>query len=136
MNTDLQDLISLREMAVKIAKVAGKTILQYCVPDITVTQKDNNTPLTEADLAANKYIVDQLDRIDLGIPVCTEETCEAQTNKRKSWRTYWLVDPLDGTREFLNQNGEYSVNIALIHNGKPVLGVCLLYTSPSPRDRG
>ena len=123
MNTDPQELATLRETAVAIAKVAGETILDYRVPDIAVTQKDNDTPLTEADLAANKYIVGQLNRIDPNIPVCTEETCEEQTEKRKSWQTYWLVDPLDGTREFLNQNGEFSVNIALIHNGKPVLGV-------------
>jgi len=123
MNTDPLELAALGQKAVTIAKAAGETILEYCVPEISVTQKDDNTPLTEADLAANKYIVDQLNRIDSDIPVCTEETCEAQTEKRKSWRTYWLVDPLDGTREFLNQNGEFSVNIALIHNGKPVLGV-------------
>ncbi len=123
MNTDPQQLATLKEMAVAIAKAAGGTILEYRVPEIAVTQKDNNTPLTEADLAANKYIVEQLDRIDPNIPVCTEETCEKQTDERKTWRTYWLVDPLDGTREFLNQNGEFSVNIALVHNGKPVLGV-------------
>jgi len=114
MNTDPLELAALGQKAVTIAKAAGETILEYCVPEISVTQKDDNTPLTEADLAANKYIVDQLNRIDSDIPVCTEETCEAQTEKRKSWRTYWLVDPLDGTREFLNQNGEFSVNIALI----------------------
>ncbi len=123
MNTHLQDLAALTEMALAIARVAGETILEYRVPEITVTQKDNNTPLTEADLAANQYIVDQLNLISPDIPVCTEETCEIQTDKRRSWRTYWLVDPLDGTREFLNQNGEYSVNIALIHNCRPVLGV-------------
>ena len=123
MNIDPQELAALRESAVAIAKIAGETILDLYTPDIAVTQKDNNTPLTDADLAANRYIVDQLDRIDPNIPVCTEETCEEQSEKRKSWGTYWLVDPLDGTREFLNQNGEFSVNIALIHNGKPVLGV-------------
>ena len=123
MTTDPQNLATLREMAVAIAKAAGETILQFHAPEIAVTQKDNNTPLTEADLAANKYIVKQLRRIDPNIPVCTEETCEEQTDKRKSWRTYWLVDPLDGTREFLNQNGEFSVNIALIHNSKSILGV-------------
>ena len=123
MNIDPQELAARKDMAVAIAKVAGEAILDLFVPEIAVTQKDNNTPLTEADLAANKYIIDQLECIDPDIPVCTEETCEPLTKERKSWRTYWLVDPLDGTREFVNQNGEFSVNIALIHNGRPVLGV-------------
>ena len=123
MNIDPQELASRRDLAVAIAKVAGETILDLFVPEITVTQKDNNTPLTDADLAANKFIIGQLDCIDPEVPVCTEESCEASNEERKSWHTYWLVDPLDGTREFINQNGEFSVNIALIHNGIPILGV-------------
>ena len=123
MNTDPQELTLRKDMAVAIAKTAGETILELYAPEITVTQKDNNTPLTDADLAANKFIIDQLDCIDPELPVCTEESCDAFNEERKSWRPYWLVDPLDGTREFINQNGEFSVNIALIHNGKPILGV-------------
>lgn len=123
MKIDPQNLTSQKDGAVEIAKVAGAKILELFLPEITVTQKGDNTPLTAADLAANKVIIQQLRQISPDLPVITEESCAVSMSERNGWPTYWLVDPLDGTREFVKQNGEFSVNIALIHHGVPVLGV-------------
>lgn len=109
--------------AIDIAKAAGHTILQYYEAELTVTAKADNTPLTEADLAANDIIIDQLRQLTPEIPILTEESCSIPFEERHCWETYWLVDPLDGTREFIRHSGEFSVNIALIHLGEPVLGV-------------
>ena len=118
-----QALTDRRDLAVDISRTAGDKILEFFVSEIAVTHKEDETPLTEADLAANKIIIDQLTAIDAKLPVITEESSSIPFEKRSGWSTYWLVDPLDGTREFIKQNGEFSVNIALIHEGVPVLGV-------------
>ena len=124
-----------------IALKAGEEILKYYIEDIEVTHKDDSSPLTKADLASNKIIMNALQHLDRTIPILSEESL-VEWNERKDWTKYWLVDPLDGTKEFIKKNGEFTVNIALIENNKPILGVifapvksCLLYTSPSPRDR-
>ena len=120
-----------------IALKAGEEILKYYIEEIEVTHKNDSSPLTKADLASNKIIMNALQQLDRNIPILSEESL-VEWNKRKNWTKYWLVDPLDGTKEFIKQNGEFTVNIALIENNKPILGViynpCLLYTSPSPRD--
>ena len=118
-----KDIATYRDKAIEISRIAGVKILELFTPDIEVTCKPDETPLTAADLAANKIIISQLKTIDADLPVITEESCEVSLEERSEWDTYWLVDPLDGTREFINQQGEFSVNIALIHKGKPVLGV-------------
>lgn len=123
MQIEPQQLTALRDQAVLIAKTAGAKILELYLPDIAVTQKSDHTPLTAADLAANKIIISQLKKINDELPVLTEESCAVPVDERTSWDTYWLVDPLDGTREFIKQNGEFSVNIALIHKGAPLIGV-------------
>ncbi len=111
------------ETVVDIAKDAGCRILELFSEGIAVQNKSDQTPLTEADLAANQIITDRLLSLDPEIPVLSEESCSVVFEDRSAWSTYWLVDPLDGTREFIKQNGEFSVNIALIHHGKPILGV-------------
>ena len=112
-----------------IALKAGEEILQYYNEDIEVTRKIDSSPLTKADLASNKIILNALHRLDSTIPILSEELL-VEWNERKNWTKYWLVDPLDGTKEFIKKNGEFTVNIALIENNKPILGViCLLYTS-------
>ena len=123
MNIDPQVLNTHKDRVVEIAQTAGARILEMFLPEVAVMQKGDNTPLTAADLAANKIIIHQLTLISPELPVITEESCAISVAERNSWSTYWLVDPLDGTREFVKQNGEFSVNIALIHNGTPVLGV-------------
>lgn len=111
------------ESVVAIAKTAGHRILELFSEGIAVQSKKDDTPLTEADLAANQIITDRLLELDSEIPVLSEESCSIAFKERSAWTTYWLVDPLDGTREFIKQNGEFSVNIALIHHGRPILGV-------------
>jgi len=108
---------------VDIAIAAGEKILDLYESDLTVTSKEDDSPLTEADLAANQIIIEQLRHLTPALPILTEESCGIPFTERHEWNTYWLVDPLDGTREFIKRNGEFSVNIALIHHGEPVLGV-------------
>lgn len=91
--------------------------------DFAVQIKDDASPLTQADLAANRVIVEGLRRVTPDVPVLSEESAHVAWEDRQFWTSYWLVDPLDGTREFVKRNGEFSVNIALIHMGAPVLGV-------------
>ena len=108
-----------------IAIKAGEEILKYYTEDIHVTHKDDSSPLTKADLASNKIIMNALQQLDRTIPILSEESL-VEWKERKNWTKYWLVDPLDGTKEFIKQNGEFTVNIALIENNKPILGV--IYT--------
>ena len=105
-----------------IAVRAGNEILNFYNKDIEVTHKDDSSPLTKADLASNKLIIDQLNNLDLGIPIFSEESL-VDWKIRKKWSKYWLIDPLDGTKEFIKNNGEFTVNIALIQNNSPILGV-------------
>ena len=105
-----------------IAIKAGEEILKYYTEDIHVTHKDDSSPLTKADLASNKIIMNALQQLDRTIPILSEESL-VEWKERKNWTKYWLVDPLDGTKEFIKQNGEFTINIALIENNKPILGV-------------
>ncbi len=108
---------------IKLAEEAGEKILGYYQDDIEVTSKGDDSPLTKADLAAHHHIVDGLKEITPDIPIISEESGVPAFDIRKNWNTYWLVDPLDGTKEFIKKNGEFTVNIALIKEGNPVLGV-------------
>ena len=116
-------ILSYKDSAIQTSKAAGAKILELFLPEITVTRKGDDTPLTAADLAANRIIIDRLTAAAPDFPVLTEESGPIPLDERSQWKTYWLVDPLDGTREFIKHNGEFSVNIALIHHGVPVLGV-------------
>lgn len=122
-NTMVEEFSDQIDSVVAIARAAGEKILDLYESDLVVTSKDDDSPLTEADLAANQIIISQLEVMTPTLPILTEESCGIPFTERHEWNTYWLVDPLDGTREFLKRNGEFSVNIALIHNGLPVLGV-------------
>ena len=105
-----------------IALHAGLIINKYYKPNPNVTIKKDKSPLTEADLASNNHIINSLIQIDSAIPILTEESF-IEWNTRKHWSKYWLIDPLDGTKEFIKHNGEFTVNIALIENNQPILGV-------------
>ena len=107
--------------AVDAALRAGGAILEIYKRDFEVQLKDDKSPLTEADKAAHHIICDALD--DTGLPVLSEESKTVLYEQRKNWSRFWLIDPLDGTKEFIKKNGEFTVNIALIENGRPVLGV-------------
>jgi 3'(2'), 5'-bisphosphate nucleotidase len=114
----------LAKSVVEIAVAAGAAILDvYARGAVSQTAKPDASPLTEADLRAHRVIVDRLARIEPRYPVLSEESCDVPLAERASWRTFWLVDPLDGTKEFISRNGEFTVNIALVAHGKPILGV-------------
>ena len=106
-----------------IAVDAGRAILEVYGQDFEVRHKDDRSPLTQADLASHRVIRDALAELTPDIPLLSEESAEIPYAERSDWLRYWLVDPLDGTREFVSRNGEFTVNIALIHAHEPVLGV-------------
>lgn len=110
---------------VDIAVEAGQSILEVYrrTEGIEVTHKDDQSPVTEADLAAHHVIVDRLQTLTPDIPVLSEESEIPDWQQRSAWQRYWLIDPLDGTKEFIHHNDEFTVNIALIEDGAPVLGV-------------
>jgi 3'(2'), 5'-bisphosphate nucleotidase len=107
----------------QLAQQAGQAILAIYNRDFQVEQKADESPLTEADLASHHTILAGLAQLTPDIPVLSEESASLPYDTRRQWQRYWLVDPLDGTREFIKRNGEFTVNIALIEDGRPVLGV-------------
>ena len=118
--------MTLLNAVINIAEQAGAAILTIYQKDSTafnVTDKADNSPLTAADLASHQLIVNALQALTPELPVLSEEAADISWNIRKTWLRYWLVDPLDGTKEFIKRNGEFTVNIALIEDGEPVLGV-------------
>lgn len=113
---------SLLNLVCAAAKEAGKAIMQiYQSGDYSVSTKSDHSPLTQADQAAHEIIVRHLTKT--GLPVLSEEGAAIPYDERVQWKKFWLVDPLDGTKEFINRNGEFTVNIALIIDGSPVAGV-------------
>lgn len=107
----------------QLAQQAGRAILDIYEQDFEVEHKADQSPLTEADLASHRTIVAGLGMLTPDIPILSEESASLPFETRRQWRRYWLVDPLDGTREFIKRNGEFTVNIALIEDGRPVMGV-------------
>ncbi|MEI7036118.1 3'(2'),5'-bisphosphate nucleotidase CysQ [Fulvimonas yonginensis] len=108
-----------------IARNAGAAILAIYRDEFAVEHKDDASPLTAADLAAQRVIMEGLAALDPALPVLSEEGRAVAWEQRRTWPRYWLVDPLDGTKEFVKRNGEFTVNIALIEDHRPVLGVVL-----------
>jgi 3'(2'), 5'-bisphosphate nucleotidase len=115
MDFEIDDLI-------KLTRAAGEAILKVYETDFEVEQKSDESPLTKADLAAHRIIAAGLARLTPGIPILSEESVPPPYEERLKWSRYWLVDPLDGTKEFINRNGEFTVNIALIDGGRPTFG--------------
>jgi len=113
---DIQDIVA-------IAKEAGSAIMQIYKQDFKVEYKQDNSPLTLADKKANNIIETGLNQLPTNFPILSEEGRYTPYENRKHWEYFWLVDPLDGTKEFVKKNGEFTVNIALIYKNTPVLGV-------------
>jgi 3'(2'), 5'-bisphosphate nucleotidase len=112
------------QQIIQLARQAGEKILEvYEREDFGTRLKSDDSPLTEADLAAHHVIVDGLKVIDPDTPILSEESASIPWAERQQWTRYWLVDPLDGTKEFIKRNGEFTVNIALIEDHQPTLGV-------------
>ncbi|MFW6127952.1 MAG: 3'(2'),5'-bisphosphate nucleotidase CysQ [Halobacteriota archaeon] len=116
------DDINIEEIKT-LARRAGEKTLEIYNKDFSVEYKDDQSPLTEADLASHKIIIENLENLYPDIPILSEESKEIPYLQRKDWDVFWLVDPLDGTKEFTKKRGEFTVNIALIKGNKPVLGV-------------
>lgn len=117
---DTHDTLAL---LVDISRRAGLAIMEWYQGDMGITHKSDDSPLTKADLASHRLIVAELERLWPEIPVLSEESANIPWETRKQWQRYWLVDPLDGTKEFINRNGEFTVNIALISDHQPIVGV-------------
>ena len=113
---DIQDIVT-------IAKEAGNVIMKIYNQDFKVKYKQDNSPLTLADIQANEVIESGLNRLSVNLPILSEEGKDILYEERKHWEYFWLVDPLDGTKEFVKKSDEFTVNIALIHKDIPVLGV-------------
>ena len=116
------NLENLLQVAKEAAIAAGEEILKiYESGDFSIEAKSDNSPLTLADKAAHETIVSFLEKT--GIPILSEEGEDIPYEERSKWEYFWMVDPLDGTKEFIKKNGEFTVNIALIHNSEPIIGV-------------
>ncbi len=112
-----------REALVGIARAAGDAIMAIYDTDFSVQVKADHSPVTAADMAAHRVIAQALVELAPEVPLLSEEGAGIDWDTRRHWSRYWLVDPLDGTREFIKRNGEFTVNIALVENGVPMLGV-------------
>lgn len=121
MNVESDDNLLLKAVSASIE--AGKAIMEVYVSDFSVEYKGDSSPLTKADRYSHEIIKVCLSRDSRKIPILSEEGGDILYNERKDWDYLWLVDPLDGTKEFIKRNGEFTVNIALIHSGRPLLGV-------------
>jgi len=114
---------NILEALLTIARDAGKAAMVIYDKDFNIEYKDDKSPVTDADLAAHKVILAGLTSLTPGTPILSEESADISWEERQNWNEYWLVDPIDGTKEFIKKNGEFTVNIALIRDGKPVLAV-------------
>ncbi len=125
MNEEQQDLLKSVDLdfVEGIARKAGEAIMNIYTRDFNVEYKSDDSPLTEADIRSNEIICSALAEHYPEIPVLSEENKEVPYKERKNWESYWCIDPIDGTKEFIKKNGEFTVNIALIHRNTPVLGV-------------
>ncbi|CCQ11525.1 3'(2'),5'-bisphosphate nucleotidase [Pseudoalteromonas luteoviolacea B = ATCC 29581] len=113
----------LLEEILNLSREAGKAIMAIYAKDFAVEYKEDKSPVTDADIAAHQVINAGLKALTPDIPVLSEENADISWRERQTWQSYWLVDPIDGTKEFIKKNGEFTVNIALIKRGVPVLGV-------------
>ncbi|MCB0647171.1 MAG: 3'(2'),5'-bisphosphate nucleotidase CysQ [Saprospiraceae bacterium] len=117
------NLLDLTNAVIEIVRKAGLVIMEVYQQDFQIISKEDSSPLTQADLASNEVIVSHLMQLTPEIPIISEESAKINFADRKEATYVWSVDPLDGTKEFVKKNGEFSVNVALIENGKPILGV-------------
>jgi 3'(2'), 5'-bisphosphate nucleotidase len=121
----MRDTSALAQGLMPIAARAGEAIMRVYAGGFAVERKADDSPLTLADLESQRTIIDGLERLTPGVPILSEESAQAPWEERRNWREVWVVDPLDGTREFVKRNGEFTVNIALVVDHEPVLGVIL-----------
>jgi 3'(2'), 5'-bisphosphate nucleotidase len=123
MTDPMDDPATLLPDVCRLGRLAGAAIMAVYSTEFEVEHKDDASPLTAADMAAHHTLVDGLGQLQPRLPILSEESAQVPYEERRGWRRYWLIDPLDGTREFVKRNGEFTVNIALIDAGRPVLGL-------------
>ncbi|MGH1374138.1 MAG: 3'(2'),5'-bisphosphate nucleotidase CysQ [Cellvibrionaceae bacterium] len=113
------------EETIRLCELAGEAILEiyHSNDEVEIATKTDNSPVTAADLAAHDVLFNPLAALLPGVPVLSEEGDMPSAQTRAQWRRYWIIDPLDGTKEFIQRNGEFTVNVALIDDGEPILGV-------------
>lgn len=114
---------ALLKSVLAIAQQAGEHIRQFYANSVEIHQKSDNTPVTEADLFVSQFVTEQLTLLTPNTPVLSEENCDIPLEERVKWSQYWLIDPLDGTQQFIDRTGQFSVMIALVEHNQPVLGV-------------
>src|ERR1700691_2556081 len=119
----MRDLNALALSLIPIVNRAGAAIMQVYDAGFTVQHKEDDSPLTQADLESQRVIIEALTQLTPDIPILSEESAQAPWSERRTWHELWVVDPLDGTREFVKRNGEFTVNIALVMEHEPVLGL-------------
>ncbi len=119
----MRNLPELAAGLIPVAARAGEAILGIYREDFTVERKQDDSPLTMADLESQRIIIEGLERLTPGVPILSEESAQAPWSQRCGWHELWVVDPLDGTREFIKRNGEFTINIALVVDHEPVLGL-------------
>jgi 3'(2'), 5'-bisphosphate nucleotidase len=119
----MRDLTALAEALLPIVEHAGTAIMRVYGSAFAVQHKDDHSPLTQADLESQRIIIEGLQQITPDIPIVAEESAAVPWSVRGAWRELWMVDPLDGTREFVKRNGEFTVNVALVVDHEPLLGV-------------
>ncbi|WP_458526806.1 3'(2'),5'-bisphosphate nucleotidase CysQ [Onishia taeanensis] len=112
-----------RDRLLKGVRAAGQRVLAIYERDFTVETKQDDSPLTEADMASHHALVALLETLTPEVPILSEESGEIPYSTRRAWSRYWLLDPLDGTKEFIKKNGEFTLNVALIEGGEPVFGI-------------
>jgi 3'(2'), 5'-bisphosphate nucleotidase len=119
----MRDLKALAQELMPAVDRAAAAIMRIYAAEFTVERKQDNTPLTLADLESQRIIAAALAQLTPGVPVLSEESAQAPWAERRIWSELWVVDPLDGTREFVKRNGEFTINIALIRDHEPLLGL-------------
>lgn len=107
----------------KIVQQAGELLTQFYEQSVKIYTKSDNTPVTEADLAVNQFLTAQLSSLTPDVPILSEENCDIPFHDRRQWQRYWLIDPLDGTQQFIDRTGQFGILIALMEQNRPVLGV-------------
>lgn len=122
----------LLQSILSIADQAGERLRDFYLTPCDVFIKDDDTPVTQADLAISAFLTEKLTALTPDIPILSEEKCKIPFEERQHWETYWLIDPLDGTQQFIDRTGQFSILIALVHQNQPILGVIhapLLHTT-------
>ena len=114
---------SLLDQVLTLANEAGKHLARFYQQDVAIQTKSDNTPVTAADLFVSQFLIEKLTALFPDIPVLSEENCNIPFEQRQTWQTYWLIDPLDGTQQFIDRTDQFSVLITLVQNHQPVLGV-------------